>query len=69
MVLPGKAGDEAGEFLVKLLRGLGDDADIADNAHEVGVAIPAGDDVLVEVAGDAGPGAAAEVDAEIEALG
>src|SRR5688500_8329410 len=53
----------------RLPQGLGYDAHVADDAHEVRVAGPAGDDVLVEVAGEAGAGASAEVDADVEALG
>ena len=49
--------------------GLGDDADLGDGGHEVNVAGPAGDDVGVDVAGDAGTGAVADVEAEVEALG
>ena len=62
-------GDQTKQFAVELLGGLGDDADIGDDGHEVGIPIPAGDEVLVEVAGHAGAGTAAEVDADIEALG
>ena len=49
--------------------GLGDDAYVSDGGDEVDVAVPAGDDVGVEVVGDAGAGGFADVDAEVEALG
>ncbi len=48
---------------------LGDDADLADDVHEVHVAAPAGDDVLVQVARHAGPGHPAQVEADVEPLG
>src|SRR4051794_8894780 len=57
------------ELEVRLLDGLGDDADVADDGHEIDVAIPAGDDVGMDVSGDAGAGAFADVDADVEALG
>ena len=47
---------------------MGDDADVAEDGHEVDVAVPAGDDVGVDVAGDAGAGDFADVDADVEAL-
>ena len=49
--------------------GLGDDADIADDGHEINVAVPARDDVAVDVAGDACAGALADVEADVVALG
>ena len=49
--------------------GLGDDADISEDGGEVHVAVPAGDDVGVDVARDAGAGAFADVKADVVALG
>ena len=57
------------ELLEGFFEGLGDDADLADDTHEIDIAAPAGDDVGVDVAGDAGAGAAADVKADVEALG
>ena len=51
------------------MEGLGDDVDVGDDGHEVGVSDPAGDDVPVEVAGEAGTGDVAEVEADVEASG
>ena len=48
---------------------MGNDVDVGDDGHEVGVADPAGDDVPVEVAWEAGAGDVAEVEADIEASG
>ena len=62
-------GLDADEFIVELADLLGDDADFADHRNKSGVAVPAGDDVLMKMAGKAGAGATAEVDAEVEALG
>src|ERR1700744_2332278 len=63
---------EVGDGLFELAEGffdcLRDDADVADNRHEVDVAIPARNDVGVDVAGDAGAGDLADVDADVEAL-
>lgn len=49
--------------------GLGQDACRAEHGHEVCVAAPARDDVLVEVFGDSGSGGFAQVDTNIEAVG
>src|ERR1700712_3718354 len=57
------------QLSVQLAGCLGYDADVADDAHEIGVTAPAGNDVLVEVARQARAGTAAEVQAEVEALG
>src|SRR3954469_18654337 len=66
---PVRSSYVADQFVVELRHRLRDDADVGDDGHEVGVAVPAGDDVLVEVAGNACAGAAAQVDADVEALG
>ena len=42
------------------MEGLGDDVDVGDDGHEVGVSDPAGDDVPVEVAGESGTGDVAD---------
>lgn len=57
------------EEVVEGVEGLGDDVDVGDDGHEVGVADPAGDDVPVEVAGETGTGDVAEVEADVEAAG
>ena len=48
---------------------LRDHLDVGEHRHEVRVAAPARHDVQVPVVGDAGAGDAAEVPAEVEALG
>jgi hypothetical protein len=62
-------GDGVFEEFIGDVEGLGDDADVGDDGHEVDVAVPARDEVGVEVSGDAGAGAFADVDADVEALG
>ena len=47
---------------------LGEHLHVADNGHEVGVAVPARHDVPVAVLIDAGAGHAAEVHADVEAV-
>src|SRR5688500_14094639 len=66
--LRGNAWQNPHQLLVQLAHRLRHHADVADDGHEIRVAGPAGDDVLVEVAGDAGAGAAAEVGAEVKTL-
>src|SRR5688500_3707823 len=56
------------QLLVQLRHRLRHDANFAYQAHEIRVARQSGDDVLVDVAGDAGARGAAEVDADVEAL-
>ena len=46
-----------------------EDSGFGDGGHEVGVAVPAGKDVHVDVAGDSGSGAFSYVHAYIEAGG
>ena len=53
---------------MQLRHRFGDDAHFSDHAHEIHVAGPAGNDVLMQVAGESGAGAAAEVDPDVEAL-
>src|SRR6185436_7809328 len=50
-------------------QGLRDHAGPGDDGHEVGVPLPAGDDVDVQMLGDAGAGGLAEVDANVESIG
>src|SRR5439155_11665709 len=59
---------DAHQLIVQLTHRLGDDADFAQHAHEIGVPVPARDDVLVDVPGQARAGAAAEIDADVEPL-
>ena len=51
------------------LHRLGDRLGRADGGDEIGVAVPAGDDVPVKVAGQSRAGAAAEVQSDVEAVG
>ena len=61
------------EGLVQALPGggeiFGQDASFADDGHEIGVAGPAGEHVLVKVVGYSGAGGFTEVDAGVEAVG
>jgi len=57
------------EFIEDGFEFVGVDAGFGGGGHEVGVAGPAGDDVDVEVVGDAGSGAFPNVDSDIEAVG
>ena len=50
-------------------QGLGQDPGVGHGGHEVGVAVPPGQDVHVEVAGNAGAGGPAQVGADVEAVG
>ena len=58
-----------GEALPGRVEGLGEDAGGADHGHEVVVAVPAGDDVPVEMRDAAAGDWAAEVEAEVESVG
>src|SRR5712692_5679526 len=66
----GSAG--SGEILAQFLGGrvkvLVDHLDFAQHGHEVCVPVPARNHVKVDVIGDAGPGRAAHVDADVEPL-
>jgi hypothetical protein len=57
------------EGIVQSVEGDGDDADVALDGHEIGVAVPAGDDVGVDVVWQACACAAADVEPDVEALG
>lgn len=62
------AGGFGGEDFPGFGEGLGEDAGLAEDGHEVVVAGPAGDDVGVEVV-DAAAGGAAQVEADVEGVG
>ena len=49
-------------------QGIGHDAGLADDGHEIGIARPAGHDVDVQVIGNARAGDFAEVDAHVKAI-
>ena len=66
VIEPGEPGPE---LVVGLLEGVGDDLDIGQDRHEIRVAIPTGNHVNVQVFGDAGARAAAQVEADVEAVG
>lgn len=57
------------EEVVGCFEALGDYADFADGGHKVCVAVPAGDDMPMDVAGDARSAGSAEVDADVETVG
>src|SRR5439155_11450527 len=58
----------AHQFCIQLTHRLRHDADFADDRHEIRVAAPAGDDVLVDVSGQAGACDAADVDPDVVPL-
>lgn len=58
-----------GEFASQGIEGIGDDADIAEDGHEVGVAGSAGNDVGVKVTGQARPSAVAQIVSDVKAVG
>ena len=58
----------ADEPVVELEQALDDDLGLPQDGHEVRVAVPARDDVPVEVAGEPGPGGLAQIQADIVAL-
>ena len=63
-----KCGDDGGEAFPSGFEGLREGARLTDYGHEVGIAIPAWDDVGVEVR-DAAAGGRAEIEADVEAIG
>ncbi len=67
--LSGLGREGAAEFVVGKGEVFGLDAGLGDSGHEVGVAGPARQEVQVEVAGDAGAGAAAQVHPKVVAFG
>src|SRR6266511_1510403 len=61
-------GESALELFGRLSQRLVDDLGVVDHGHEVGVAVPARNDVNVHMVGDAGPGSLAEVGAQVETV-
>ena len=57
------------QLLVRAVQSLGNDLYVRKDRHEVGVAVPSGDHVQVDVVGDPRPGSRADVDADIETVG
>src|SRR5688572_12040176 len=57
------------DLLVGGGQGFGQHAGLGQGGHEVGVAVPAGHAVHVEVAGNAGAGAAPQVGTHVQAVG
>src|SRR5437764_4215317 len=55
--------------VVQRVERLDDDLDVGQDGHEVGVAVPARDDVPVEVAGKARPGGVPQVQPDVVAVG
>lgn len=62
-------GEGVTELGGDFLEGLGQDAGGSEDGHEIGVALPTGHDVEVEVFDDAGSGHPAEVESDIESIG
>jgi hypothetical protein len=69
VIMAGSAEEGVAEEGGQLSEGLGDDGGLSEDGHEIGVAGPAWDDVDMEVIGDSGASDAAEVDADVEAVG
>src|SRR5579871_2689568 len=65
----GRTGQLGREPVVELEQAFDDHLGLAEHGHEVGVAVPAGDDVPVEVPRQPRAGGAAEVQADVVALG
>ncbi len=63
-----KGGERLGEMLPHGFEGLWEDPGVPENRHEIRVAAPSGDNVLVEVFGHACSGGFSEVYADIEAV-
>lgn len=63
-----EGGDDGGEAFPRGLEGLGQRAGLADHGHEIGIAVPAWDDVGVEVRNTAA-GGGAEIEADVEPVG
>src|SRR2546423_9267455 len=64
-----RGGESLLELLGRLTQRLVDDFDVVDHGHEIGVAVPARDDVKVDVVGDSGARLAPDVDANVETVG
>src|SRR5262245_47599178 len=56
------------QLIVELSQRLRHDPHVADDRHEIHVAVPSWDDVLVQMTRQPRPGAAAQVHADVEAL-
>jgi len=56
------------EVGVQLVKSLADDVGIADDVHIIGIPVPPGHDVNMQVFGHAGAGAPAEIHANIETV-
>ena len=52
----GSRASSSSESIVELVQALDDDLGLAQDRHEVGVSVPARDDVPVEMSGQSGPG-------------
>src|SRR5262249_10808186 len=68
LVLAGEPLEDRLHPLLGLAQILGQDARLADDRHEIGVAGPARHEVDVDVIDDAGAGRAAEIDADVDPL-
>ena len=60
--------DEGLQFGIGIVQPFGDDAHVGDNWHEVGITIPTGHYMDVDVVVDAGASSLAEVDANVKAI-
>lgn len=65
----GEGAHGGGEFFPGRFEGLGEDTGGADHGHEVAVAVPAGDDVAVEMVDAAAGDGTAEVESDVEGVG
>ena len=62
---PGKVGDKLFKGLTNVLW---DGPDVAGHGHEIMIALPAGDDVKMEMIGNAGSGNFSKVEADVESM-
>lgn len=62
----GVRSEFAGEFAVGIGQGFRQDFGVGQHRHEISVALPAGDDMRVEMVLDAGPGHPSQVYPNVE---
>ena len=57
------------QLVIGVVDGLRYDTDVAHDRHEIGVSLPAGDNMTVDMVGDTRPGDPSHVYAQVEAVG
>jgi len=58
-----------GKLFIEFFEGLTDETGITCCGHEVGITVPAGDQVQMNMVGQAGAGAAADIDSNVVTMG